>query len=156
MEAVAVESAVHELIIFQVGNILCAASIAQVQEINQNLRITPVHHAPEYVKGVVNLRGQIVTVIDLGQKFGVEAVEQHTDRCIVVVRFAKELIGLLVDDVQDVIWAHASDIEATPGNVSGIQGAFFSGIYKMSQGLVAIVNFEEVLKYDSGIGSFDG
>lgn len=151
MEATAVANASHELIIFDVGDILCAVSITQVQEINQNLGITSVHHAPAYVKGVLNLRGQIVSVIDLRQKFGFEALELHPEMRIVVVRFAEENIGLLVDRVQDVMRADAGDITVPPANVSGVSGTFFSGIYRMQQGLVAIVNLEEILKH--GIGT---
>ena len=139
----------YELIIFQVGDILCGAEILQVQEINKHLDITPVHHAPPYVRGVLNLRGQIITIVDLREKFGFPARAFDEDMRIVIVRFNGENIGLLVDGIQDVLRAAVSDIEPSPANVSGVSGAFFSGVYKMSRGLVALVNLDEILAFQA-------
>ena len=125
METLAVVDASQALIVFHVGELLCCARITHVQEITQNCEMTPVHHAPECVNGVVNLRGQIVTVIDLRKTFGLERLELHPEMRIVVVRFAEERIGLLVERVQDVMQADHYDIEAPPGNVCGVSGAFF-------------------------------
>lgn len=151
METLAVANTGQELIVFRVGEILCGVSITHVQEITQNFEITPVHHAPDCVKGVVNLRGQIVTVIDLRKTFGLEAAELHPEMRIVVVRFAEERIGLLVERVQDVMQAGHYDLEAPPGNVCGVSGAFFSGVYKMEKSLVAVVNLEEILRVGPGV-----
>lgn len=137
-----------ELIIFQVGDLLCGAEIRQVQEINKHLDITPVHHAPSYVRGVLNLRGQIITVVDLREKFSITPRPLDDDMRIVIVRFNSENIGFLVDGVQDVLRATAADIEPAPANLSGVNGAFFTGVYKMSQGLVAIVNLSEILTHN--------
>ena len=146
MEVAGVENAVQELMTFDVGSILCGVWITQVQEINQNWEITPVHHAPDYVKGVLNLRGHIVTVIDLRQKFSYPIVDLHPEMRIVVVRCDEENIGLLVDCVQDVISVDMSCIDAPPSNMSGINGAFFSGVYTTTNGLVAIVDIEAVIR----------
>ena len=151
METQAVANASEALIVFHVGELLCGVSITHVQEITQNVEITPVHHAPEYVKGVVNLRGRIVTVIDLRKTFGLERVELHPEMRIVIVRFGEENTGLLVDRVQDVMQADQCDIEAPPGNVCGVSGAFFRGVYKKEKGLVAVVNLEEMLRYSPGV-----
>lgn len=151
METLAVANTGQALIVFRVDEILCGVSITQVQEITQNVEITPVHHAPECVKGVVNLRGQIVTVIDLRKTFGLEAAELHPEMRIVVVKFAEESIGLLVERVEDVMQADQYDLEAPPGNICGVSGAFFRGVYKMEKSLVAVVNLEEILRYGTGI-----
>jgi purine-binding chemotaxis protein CheW len=135
----------QELIVFQVGDILCGTEILHIQEINKQLDITPVHHAPSYVRGVLNLRGQIITVIDLRKKFNIPSRPLDDEMRIVIVRFHGESIGLLVDGVQDVLRAEAEDIEPSPGHLSGISGAYFAGIYKMPRGLVAILNFEGLL-----------
>lgn len=145
MEAETVENTVQELVTFDVGSILCGVEIIQVQEINQNWTITPVHHAPSYVRGVINLRGHIVTVIDLREKFGCEVLDLHPEMRIIVVKCDEESIGLLVDCVQDVVPIDMSCINSPPTNMNGLNGAFFSGVCTTPHGLVAILNVEAVL-----------
>jgi len=140
---------VCEWIVLEVGNIRCGLPITQIQEINKQIVMTPVHHAPAYVRGVINLRGQIVTVVDLRVKFGLPPLELDEDRCIVVVRWSGESIGLLADRIQDIVVADAADILDPPANICGVTGAFFSGIYPMEQGLVAFLRLPELLKYDT-------
>jgi purine-binding chemotaxis protein CheW len=140
---------VREWIVLEVGNIRCGIAITQIQEINKQIDMTPVHHAPAYVRGVINLRGQIVTVVDLRVKFGLPPLELNEDRCIVVVRWSGESIGLLADRIQDIVTADAADILDPPANIRGVTGAFFSGIYPMEQGLVAFLRLPELLKYDA-------
>jgi len=140
---------VCEWIVLEVGNIRCGIPITQIQEINKQLDMTPVHHAPAYVRGVINLRGQIVTVVDLRAKFDLPPLDLDEERCIVVVRGLGESIGLLADRIQDIVVADAADILDPPANIRGVTGAFFSGIYPMEQGLVAFLRLPELLKYDA-------
>ena len=135
----------RKLALFESGNLLCALDIAHVQEINKNIAVTVVHRAPEYVCGVINLRGEIVTVVDLRVKFGFEPLAESADRQIVIVRQEGENIGLLVDTVSDVVSADERDIEPPPSNLSGVAGRFFKGIYKLEHDLVAILNIDELL-----------
>ncbi len=140
---------VREWIVLEVGNIRCGIAITQIQEINKQIDMTPVHHAPVYVRGVINLRGQIVTVVDLRVKFGLPPLELDEERCIVVVRWSGESIGLLADRIQDIVVADAADILDPPANIHGVAGAFFAGIYPMEQGLVAFLRLPELLKYEA-------
>jgi len=140
---------VREWIVLEVGNIRCGIAVMQIQEINKQIDMTPVHHAPAYVRGVINLRGQIVTAIDLRVKFGLPPLELDEDRCIVVVRWSGESIGLLADRIQDIVVADAADILDPPANIHGVTGAFFSGIYPTEQGLVAFMRLPELLTYDA-------
>lgn len=135
----------RKLALFQTGDLLCGLDIAHVQEINQNLAITIVHRAPEYVRGVVNLRGAIVTVIDLRKKFGFESMPSNAETQIVIVRQGDENIGLLVDSVNDVVLAGEDDIEPPPSNLGGVAGQYFKGIFKQEETLVAILNIDELL-----------
>jgi purine-binding chemotaxis protein CheW len=117
--------AVYELIVFQVGDLLCGVEIRHVQEINKHLEITTVYHAPSYVRGVVNLRGHIVTVLDLRETFGLTPQPLHNAMRIVMVNLQGEPVGLLVDGVHDVVRAEGKDIQLPPANVSGVSGRFF-------------------------------
>ncbi|MFA5906144.1 MAG: chemotaxis protein CheW [Desulfobacula sp.] len=135
-----------ELALFQIGDMLCGLDTCHVQEINHNFEITPVHRAPDYVRGIINLRGEIVTVIDLHQKFGMPPSEAHDDIQVVFVRYEEECVALLVDSIYDVVIANHFDICAPPSNVDGISGAFISGIYRMEKDLVIVLDLDELLK----------
>lgn len=135
-----------ELALFQIGDMLCGLDTRHVQEINHNFEITPVHRAPDYVRGVINLRGEIVTVIDLHRKFNLPASETRDDIQVVVVRYEEECIALLVDTIYDVVIAPHSDISAPPSNVDGISGSFINCIYRMEKNLVIVLDLEELLK----------
>ncbi len=137
-----------ELAIFQVGEMPCGLDTSQVREIIKNSQITKVHLAPDYVKGVINLRGEIATVIDLRKKFGLAEADKDKNTEIVVVRVASENIGLMVDRVRDVIWADKHEITPPPSNIGGVTGVFFEGIFKMKHELVSILNCEELLKIE--------
>ena len=137
-----------ELAIFQVGDMPCGLETSWVREIIKNTQITKVHLAPDYVRGVINLRGEIATVIDLRKKFSLDPFEDNGETEIVVVRRSSENIGILVDRVRDVVWADGKDITPPPSNISGVTGIYFEGIYKMEKELVAILNIEELLKID--------
>ena len=137
-----------ELAIFEVGNITCAIKIDQIQEINKNLEITAVPHAPNHIRGMQNLRGTIVTILDMHSRFGLEQKPFNEDMRILVVENKDEKIGLLVDRMLDVMHADTNDFEAPPSNVQGVAGTFFSNIYKMEGKLAAILNIDEILFTD--------
>ncbi len=136
----------RELAIFMVGEMPCGLDTTLVQEIIKKTQITEVHRAPKYVKGVINLRGEIGTVIDLRIKFNMEEATNIHNMEIVVVRHGEEAIGLLVDRVSDVVIANKKDITPSPSNVGNITGAFFEGIFAMEQELVSVLNPNELLK----------
>lgn len=138
----------QEIAVFQVDQILCGLDIKHVQEINKHINITKVYGAPDYVRGIMNLRGQIVTVIDMRKKFGLECREVNDDMRIVVTRTNEESIGLLVDGVRDVIMADMENIEPPPSNVRGISSAYFSGVLKMKDALLMILNKEKILEFN--------
>jgi len=138
----------RKLALFESGNLLCGLDIAHVQEINKNIAVTVVHRAPDYVRGVINLRGEIVTVVDLRRKFGFEPLADEADMQIVIVRQGEENIGLLVDAVADVVLADERDVEPSPSNMAGVTGRFFRGIYKLEHSLVAILDIDELLARD--------
>jgi purine-binding chemotaxis protein CheW len=145
-ETAQLQSGMRELALFKVNDMICGLDTSLVQEINKQTEITDVHLAPNYVRGVMNLRGEIATVIDLRTKFGLESLEINDEMKVVVVRQGTENIGLLVDSVSDVVMADPQKISPPPSNVSGVTGIFFDGIYTMENDLVAVLNVDELLK----------
>lgn len=135
-----------ELATFYVGEALCGIDILNIQEINKQTDVTIVPQSSDYVKGVLNLRGKIVSVIDLGEKIGLSPITAHKDNRNIIVNSHDEHIGLLVDRISDVMVADAKRIESPPANIGGIQGRYFDGVFKTDTSLIGILNIEEVLK----------
>lgn len=135
-----------ELATFYVGDALCGIDILNIQEINKQTDVTIVPQSSDYVKGVLNLRGKIVSVIDLGQKIGLSPITSHKDNRNIIVNSHDEHIGLLVDRISDVMVADPNRIEHPPANIGGIQGRYFEGVFKTDTSLIGILDIEEVLK----------
>ena len=133
---------------FYIGNALFGMDILRIQEINKNMIRTKVPHAPEYVLGILNLRGRIVTIIDLGIKIGLSAVPKSETNRNIIVTSKDEHVGLFVDSIADVISVESDKILPAPSNVRGMQEKFFEGVFKVEQGLIAVLHLEEVLKVD--------
>ena len=131
---------------FYVGGALCGINILNIQEINKHFEITKVPQASDYVEGILNLRGRIVTIIDLGRKLGLDPVNKDKDNRNIIVNSDDEHIGLLVDGISDVVIAKREDIEPAPSNIGGVKGKFFQGVLKTEKQLIGILDIDEVLK----------
>jgi len=137
-----------ELATFYVGDALCGMDILKVQEINKLMQMTKVPQAPEYVLGILNLRGQIVTIIDLGKKLGLGETDISHDPRNIIVNSAGGHVGLLVRKISDVVSADMEKRERAPANMSGIQGEFFTGVFKTNDHLIGILNVDKVLSIE--------
>jgi len=132
---------------FYLDDTLCGINIAKVQEINEDLNITKVPLSPDYVVGIMNLRGQIVTVINQSMKIGLNPSVIDKESRVVIVNSRGENIGLLVDKVTEVVTASISAIAEPPPNIKGVQGKFFEGVFQTKDNdLMALLNVEEVLR----------
>ncbi|MGD9950181.1 MAG: chemotaxis protein CheW [Desulfobulbus sp.] len=138
-----------ELATFYVGRALCGMDILKVQEINKLMEMTKVPQSPDYMVGILNLRGQIVTIIDLGQKLGLGDIEVSNESRNIIVNTPGEHVGLLVSRISDVVMADPDKIESAPANMNGVQGGFFTGVYKTDNKLIGILNIKEVLRLES-------
>jgi purine-binding chemotaxis protein CheW len=141
----AISTSPVQLAVFHVGRYACALSISHVQEINKNLLLTPVHEAPAFVRGIINLRGNVVTVIDLRCKLDLDPIEVGPNTRNVIVKSDRELVGLLVDAVDDIIDVDQTDIRPTPTHLSKDLGEAFEGVVSFNQQLVALLDLERLL-----------
>jgi len=137
-----------ELATFYVGDALCGMDILKVQEINKLMQMTKVPQAPDYVLGILNLRGQIVTILDLGKKLGLGETDISQDPRNIIVNSAGGHVGLLVRKISDVVTADMEKKELAPANMRGIQGEYFTGVYKTSDNLIGILNVDKVLSIE--------
>lgn len=142
------DSTMVELSTFFVGDALCGMDILSIQEINKTIDMTTVPQAPSYVLGILNLRGQIITSIDLGKKLGLGETDITKDPRNIIVNSKGEHIGLMVRTISDVIQANKDMFEPPPSNMGGIQGDFFTGVYKTENKLIGILDIEKVLRVE--------
>ncbi|WP_300667670.1 chemotaxis protein CheW [Desulfoluna sp.] len=138
-------SSMLELATFFVGQAQCGIDILKIQEINKQIDVTGVPQSPDYVVGVLNLRGRIVTVIDLGLKTGLSPITRDKDNRNIIVDSMGEHIGLLVDRISDVMSADPRHVEPPPANLGGIEGSYFEGVVKTDAGLIGVLDIERVL-----------
>lgn len=137
-----------QLATFFVADQLFGLEIDRVQEINRRLDVTSVPHAPEAVLGVINLRGEVVTVIDLRSVLGMGRSDVSENSRNMIVSHDGELVGLCVDRIADILNISTEDIDHAPPNLSDIESRHLSGVVPLGTGLVAVLNLSSVLEFD--------
>ncbi len=151
---------------FQIEEQWFGIDVLLVREINQHLEITPVQTSAEYVRGLINLRGQIVTILDAGIRLGLAAHAIGQDSHILVLKTNEELahlhggngedalstlsdpVGLLVGAIGNVIECEETDIEAAPANIGGVSAKYLSGVIKLDQDLVVLLHIGKVIQQE--------
>jgi purine-binding chemotaxis protein CheW len=116
--------------------------IARVYEIIRHQPITPVPRAPSFVKGVINLRGRIIPVVDLRGRFGMAAVDATKESRIVVAESGSTRVGLIVDSVSEVLLLPLDSVEATPEVAAGDDAEYLRGIAKLGDRLVLLLELD--------------
>ncbi len=136
-----------QLSCFYLGDSLYGYEIDLVQEVNDDLNITEVPLSQDFVVGIMNLRGQIITVIDQQKKVGLPATSITRQSRVIIIKNRSEHIGLLVDRIAEVVQCKQKDISKPPSNVNGIQGKLFKGVVQTPQNeLLALLDIDAVLE----------
>jgi purine-binding chemotaxis protein CheW len=130
---------------FVIGEETYAVHIGVVMEIIGLQRITPIPNAPHYIRGVINLRGKVVPLMDVRARFGFPSRDYDARTCIIVVRVDAIEIGLLVDTVREVVDIPAQDIEPAPRMMGGT-GGFIEGMGKVGDAVVILLDAPKLLQ----------
>ena len=130
---------------FVLGSEQYGVEIVKVREILGVLPITPMPQTPHYVKGVINLRGKVIPVIDTRTKFGMPERENTPETCIIVVDVDGKSIGLLVDTVKEVMDIKEEQIEDPPNFGTGTDTGFVRGLGKIGDQVKILLNIDHVL-----------
>jgi purine-binding chemotaxis protein CheW len=134
-----------QLVSFNIGDEEFGVDILKVQEINRMLDVTRVPNAPEYVDGVINLRGKVIPIIDLRRRFGMERKEHDKNTRIVVVELSGKVVGFVVDAVSEVLRIPKSVTEPPPPIVAGIDADYITAVGKLEDRLLILLDLEKVL-----------
>lgn len=134
---------------FYINNQLYGIDVQLIQEITKPMKLTKVPLAPTYIAGLMNLRGQIATTIDLRVLFGLEAfpADGVSEGNNVICRDENLLLSLLVDEAGDVIEVDDSKYEATPDTVNGKIRQFMSGVYKIDDDLLSVLELKKIAQF---------
>ena len=150
---------IRQYLTFKLGSEEFGVRVIKVREIMGIQQITAVPQTPDYLKGVINLRGKVIPVIDLRLKFGLAALEYTQRTCIVVVQVEGEagpiLVGLIVDGVSEVLNLTSSDIEDTPDFGSKMTTDFILGMAKLKGKVKILLDIDRVVSAQE-MASFDG
>lgn len=141
-----------QLVVFKLNREDYGVSILQVQEIKRMTEITRVPNAPDYLKGVINLRGSVLPVIDLKTRLDLPPAEYTDDTRIIIVKVEDITAGLIVDAVSEVTSINAASIEAAQSVVSGLSAQYLSGVGKLGDNLLILLNLEAII----GVGAEAG
>ena len=133
-----------QFLTFGVNNQDFGIEILRVQEIKNFSRVTPIPNMPECIKGVMNLRGTVVPIVDLRKKFNMPAAEYDQFTVIIVVNVAGRVMGLVVDAVSDVLDISPDAIEGPP-SLGEVDTSFIMGLAKSDEQIVTLLNIEQLL-----------
>lgn len=152
-----------QLTTFYVGNTLFGVNILQVKEINNQMRYTLVPDSAAFIKGLFNLRGQIITIFDLAKRLGRADTIIHektrnlilkTDSETTLMRdkfnlgeIGNDAVGFIIDRIGDVVEVDEADIQQAPANVGDISKEFIKGVIELKNDLLIILNVEEIIKF---------
>ena len=135
----------NQFLTFQLGDEVYGVDILRVQEIKGYTSVTKIPNQPSYIKGVMNLRGTIVPIVELRTKIGMEVIDYTAHTVIVVVVVQGHIMGFVVDSVSDVLNISKKDIQAPPEFGTKVDVSFLNGIVQCGANLIALLNIDRLL-----------
>lgn len=134
-----------QLVTFKLGDEEYGVDILRVQEINRPVEITQVPEAPDFVRGIINLRGHVIPVVSLRKRFGMTVKDDDKQSRIVVVEMGGTIIGFMVDSVSEVLRIPMSTIEPPPSIITNVDSDYISGVGKLEDRLIILLNLDDIM-----------
>ncbi|MDT0500536.1 MULTISPECIES: chemotaxis protein CheW [unclassified Halomonas] len=148
LDAATLEAQSREFLVFSLGEEEYAIDILKVQEIRGYENVTRIANAPEFIKGVTNLRGVIVPIVDLRIKFRLDKVEYGGQTVVIVVNVADRVVGIVVDGVSDVMTLTPDQIKPAPEFGVTLSSDFLSGLGSLEDRMLVLVDIDKLLTSD--------
>ena len=134
-----------QLVTFSIGEEEFGVNILKVQEIIRTMEITKVPRAPDFVEGVINLRGKVIPIIDLRRRFGLAPRGHDKNTRIIVIEMSGIIVGFVVDAVSEVLRIPKSTVEPAPPVVAGVDADYISGVGKLEDRLLILLDLDKLL-----------
>ena len=141
----AADGASRELLTFTLGSEEYGIDILKVQEIRGYEAVTTIANAPEFIKGVINLRGIIVPVVDMRVKFNLGSVTYNETTVVIILNVANRVVGMVVDGVSDVTTLQADQMRAAPEFGSGLDTQYLQGLGTVDERMIILVDIEKLM-----------
>lgn len=141
----------RQLVVFRLYGEEFGVEITKVREIIKPREITKLPHTADFIQGVTNLRGEVIPVIDLRLRFGVETTELTESSRIIIVDINDNRVGLTVDDVAEVLRISEADIDPPPRMVAGLKAEYLQGIGKIGNRLLILLDVDKILTSEEKI-----
>ena len=138
-------SAITQWVTFRLEDERYGINVMQVQEVLRLTEIAPVPGAPDYVLGIINLRGNVVTVMDTRKRFGLPQHEADDATRIVIIEAEDQVVGILVDSVAEVVYLNQPDIESPPNVGNEESSRYIQGVANRDEGLLILVDLDKLL-----------
>lgn len=139
------ENEILQLVSFKLGKEEFGVDILKVQEINRMMKITEMPNAPEFVEGIVNLRGRIIPIVDLKKRLDLPPKEHDNSTRIIVVDLAGKTVGFIVDEVSEVLRIESSITEPPPEMAAGINSEYITSVAKLEDRLLILLDLNKVI-----------
>ena len=134
-----------QVVSFKLGYEEYGVDIAQVQEINRMVAVTHVPRAPQFMEGVINLRGQLIPIIDLRARFGMPRAEHTKNTRIVVTEIGAKRVGMVVDSLSEVLRLPVDQIEDAPEMLTGVDTEYIRGVGKIEDRLIILLDLGRIV-----------
>lgn len=144
-EEVEADQNLIQLVTFSIGEEEFGVNILQVQEIIRTMEITNVPRAPEFVEGVINLRGKVIPIVDMRSRFGLESKEHDKYTRIIVVEIGMIIVGFVVDSVSEVLRIPANSVQPPPPVVAGMDSEYIDGVGKLEDRLLILLDLDSLI-----------
>jgi len=142
------EDNVIQWVTFHLDNEVYGITVMQVMEVLRSVEITPVPGAPDYVLGIINLRGNVVTVIDTRKRFSLPSKEIDDLSRIVIIESSGQVLGMLVDCVAEVVYLQESEIDMAPNIGNDDSSRFIQGVHSKNDSLLILIDINKLLTPD--------
>jgi purine-binding chemotaxis protein CheW len=136
---------VVQVVSFRLGSEEYGVDISQVQEIIRMVEITHVPRAPKFMEGVINLRGQLIPIIDLRTRFGMQRIDKTKSTRIIVTEIGNKRVGIVVDSVSEVLNIPIENVEDAPEMIAGVGTEYIQGVGKMDERLIIMLDLTMVI-----------
>lgn len=145
-----------QLVTFSIGEEEFGVDILKVQEIIRTMEITKVPRAEQFVEGVINLRGKVIPIIDLRRRFGLASKQYDKHTRIIVIEISNMIVGFVVDSVSEVLRIPSGTVEPPPAVVAGLDSEYISGVGKLHDRLLILLDLDELLSNEDmeALGQF--
>ncbi len=134
-----------QLVVFVMENEEFACSINNVREVLKMIRVTPLPRSLDFVEGVINMRGDVIPVIDLRKRFGLPEAERNDENRIIIVEVEERMVGLIVDSVREVLSLPDQQIQEAPNQVAGGKTDLITGVGKIDDRMLIILDLDRIL-----------